>query len=48
MLLPGRRIVPERIREDREGYVEALRAADQAWDIGHLDFSVMCNRLDQI
>lgn len=40
-LLPGRQIVPERIRESRNDYVEALIAADTAWDAGHLDFSVM-------
>lgn len=40
-LLPGRKIVPERIRESREGYEAALIAADRAWDDGHLDFSVM-------
>lgn len=38
-LLPGKRIVPERIRDDRTGYVEGLRAADRAWDGGNLDFS---------
>lgn len=40
-LLNGRKIVPERIREDRGGYESALRAADRAWDDGHLDFSLM-------
>src|SRR5664279_5300373 len=40
-LLPGRRIVPERIRDDRAGYETALHAADWAWDEGHLDFSEM-------
>ena len=40
-LLPGRKIVPERIREDRAPYVEALRAADRAWEQGNLDFSEM-------
>lgn len=41
MLLPGRKIVPERIREDRKQYYSALRAADSAWDEGHLDISEM-------
>jgi Fic family protein len=41
MLLPGSRIVPERIRDNRDGYEAALKAADQAWDEGHLDFSQM-------
>lgn len=40
-LLPGKKIVPERIRETRDEYVAALRAADQAWDAGNLDFSEM-------
>lgn len=38
-ILPGRKILPERIRENRDGYVSALRAADQAWAQGHLDLS---------
>lgn len=41
MLLPGKKIVPERIKENRDGYVAALKSADQAWDEGHLDFSDM-------
>lgn len=40
-LLPGRKIVPERIRENRTPYYAALQAADRAWDEGHLDFSVL-------
>jgi Fic family protein len=40
-LLPGRKIVPERIRESREQYVLALRAADQAWVAGNYDLSQM-------
>ena len=40
-LLPGSRIVPERIRENRQGYEAALIAADRAWDEGHLDFGKM-------
>ncbi len=41
MLLPGNKIVPERIRENRPPYYAALQAADQAWDQGNLDFRVM-------
>ena len=33
--------MPERIKEDRDGYEGALEAADQAWDQGQLDFSDM-------
>jgi Fic family protein len=38
-LLPGIKIVPERIREDRKPYYAALKSADVAWDQGHLDVS---------
>jgi Fic family protein len=40
-LLKGRKIVPERIKDDRDGYEAALTAADRAWHQGHLDFSKM-------
>lgn len=40
-LLGGRKIVPERIKEDREGYENALISADGSWDRGDLDFSEM-------
>ncbi len=33
--------MPERIRENRIPYYEALKAADQAWKEGHLNLSVM-------
>ncbi len=38
-LLPGNKIVPERIREHRESYYAALQATDPAWDEGHFDVS---------
>ena len=44
-LLPGKKIVPERIRENRAPYYEALKAADEAWSEGHLDVSVMAEYL---
>jgi len=38
--LPGNKIVPERIREDRAPYYQALRSADKAYnDIGQYDVS---------
>ena len=40
-LLPGRKIVPERIKDNRDAYEAALTAADRAWEAGHLDFSQM-------
>ena len=44
-LLPGRKIVPERIRENREPYYAALQAADRAWDLGHFDVSELAKYL---
>lgn len=40
-LLPGRKIVPERIRETRGEYVAALREVDRVWHNGNLDLSPM-------
>jgi len=47
-LLPGKKIVPERIRENRTPYYEALKAADIAWDQGKLDVSVMARYLEDL
>jgi Fic family protein len=44
-LLPGNKIVPERIRESRPEYVSALRTADQAWDSGQLDVTQLAEYL---
>jgi hypothetical protein len=44
-LLPGKKIVPERIRENRAPYYAALRSADQAWEQGHFDVSELANYL---
>lgn len=38
-LLPGKKIVPERIRENREPYYAALQAADRHWHEGHFNVS---------
>jgi len=40
-LIGGRKIVPERIRDDRKPYYAALAAADGAWEKGDLDISDM-------
>jgi Fic family protein len=40
-LLPGSKIVPERIRENREPYYAALKKADEAWEAGHFDVSAL-------
>ena len=48
MLLPGRKIIPERIRDSRPEYETALIAADKAWEAGHLDFSKMETYLSRL
>ena len=47
-LLPGKKIVPERIREDREPYYAALKAADNAWADGHFDVSELSAYLQRL
>ncbi|MGH7037453.1 MAG: Fic family protein [Stellaceae bacterium] len=44
-LLPGRKIVPERIRENRAPYYQALKTADRNWHEGNLDVSEMAEYL---
>jgi len=44
-LLQGKKIVPERIRENREPYYEALREADRHWNEGHFNVSQMADYL---
>lgn len=44
-LLPGKHIVPERIREDRKPYYDALRETDAAWDDGHLHLGAISKYL---
>ena len=47
-MLPGSKSVPERIREDRQPYYDALRAADQKWAEGHFDVSALSEYLGQL
>jgi Fic family protein len=47
-LLPGRKIVPERIRENREPYYAALQAADRAWAEGHVDVTELADYLQRL
>lgn len=44
-LLPGKKIVPERIRENRPRYYAALRAADDAWYQGQFDVAQLADYL---
>ena len=45
-LLPGKKTIPERIRENRDPYIAALRAADAAWDEGRYDVSQLAVYLE--
>jgi hypothetical protein len=45
-LLPGRKIVPERIRGNRVPYYAALRDADHQWHEGHFDVSKLAEYLE--
>jgi len=45
-LLGGKKIVPERIRENRAPYYAALQSADKAWDLGHWDVSELATYLE--
>lgn len=47
-ILPGKKIVPERIRENREPYYEALKVADKRWNEGHIDVSLMVEYLGNL
>lgn len=47
-LLPGRKIVPERIRENRAPYYAALQAADRHWANGHFDVDELAAYLERI
>ena len=47
-LLPGKKTVPERIRENRAPYYAALQAADFAWEQGQLDVSSLAGYLGSL
>jgi Fic family protein len=44
--LPGKKIVPERIRENRTPYYEALRAADSHWADGQFNVDDLAKYLE--
>ena len=46
-LLPGIKIVPERIRENRPRYYASLQA-DRAWELGHFDVSELADYLSDL
>lgn len=48
MLLPGKKIVPERIRENRQPYYEALQAADRHWAEGHFNVDELAQYLQTL
>jgi len=47
-LLPGNKIVPERIRENRGPYYEALAEADKHWADGHFNVSALASYLQDL
>ena len=47
-LLPGRKIVPERIRDNREPYYAALQDADRHWNEGHFNVSALAGYLETL
>jgi Fic family protein len=47
-LLPGKKIVPERIRENRQPYYDALQASDQAWVQGDFDVNQLAAYLGDL
>jgi Fic family protein len=47
-LLPGRKTIPERIRENRDAYYAALQAADKAWADGQFDVSALAEYLETL
>lgn len=47
-LLPGTKTVPERIRENRDGYVAALIDADQQWNEGHFNVDMLADYLAEL
>ena len=44
-LLPGTTIVPERIRENRQPYYDALQAADRHWADGEFNVNELASYL---
>lgn len=47
-MLPGRKTVPERIRENRSRYYAALQAADLAWEQGHFGIEPLAEYLSTL
>jgi len=45
-LLPGKKIVPERIRDNRERYYEALQDADRNWENGQFNVDMLASYLE--
>jgi Fic family protein len=47
-LLSGKKIVPERIRENREPYYAALQEADRHWNDGHFNIAELADYLAEL
>lgn len=46
--LPGGKTVPERIRENRQPYYDALQEADRYWDDGRFNVKALARYLEQL
>ncbi|MEO8870683.1 MAG: Fic family protein [Granulicella sp.] len=47
-LLSGKKIVPERIRDNRKHYYAALKDADNHWTAGHFNVTALANYLGDL
>ena len=47
-VLPGSTTIPELIIENRDPYLQALQAADAAWEAGKLDLSGMQDLMSEL
>jgi len=47
-LVPGTKIVPERIRENRQPYIDALKDADRHWEDGHFNVNQLAGYLESL
>lgn len=47
-VVPGKKSVPERIRENRQPYYAGLQQADRAWNAGQYDLNALISYLEQL
>jgi hypothetical protein len=47
-VLPGKKTIPDQIAENKAPYYKALEAADDAWDEGTIDLTLMKDLLSSM